>query len=141
MFTEVFLEETGSGKLRHEEQLLLTEFQQRGVPVTLYSAKKIKRRQLPLSTKTFIAGDMDAMHGAMRQLNIQVPLPNDYPGSLSSVFHRRIWRSTLGALQQKFLNYEGQPVFAKPADSRKSFTGPVFASLDDFHEIGSVTRH
>jgi hypothetical protein len=112
----------------------------RNVPVTLYTAKRILRRQLPLGTDTFIAGDMDAMHGAMRQLGIEIPAPNDYPASLEPFLHRRVWRSTLGALETQVIEGTGDLVFAKPADRRKSFTGRIFGSLDDFHEIGHVSR-
>jgi len=140
MFNKAFLEETGNGILRHEEQLLLAEFKERNIPVTLFTAKRIQRRQLPLGIDTFVAGDMDAMHGAMRQLGIEVPAPNDYPASLEPFLHRSVWRSTLGALEAQVLEGSGNPVFAKPADRRKSFTGRVFASLDDFHEIGHVSR-
>jgi hypothetical protein len=90
MFTRAFLEETGNGRLRHEEQLLRAEFVVRGIPVSLYTAKRIQRRQLPLTADTFIAGDMDAMHGAMRQLGIEIPAPNDYPKSLQPFLRRRI---------------------------------------------------
>ncbi|HEU4391381.1 MAG TPA: ATP-grasp domain-containing protein [Blastocatellia bacterium] len=140
MFKRAFLEELGNGKLRHEEQLLCGELERRGIPISLYTAKRVQRRQLPLSGETFIAGDMDAMHGAMRQLKIAIPAPNDYPRSLSAVMHRRAWTSTLGAVERRVLDGRGEPIFAKPADRRKSFTGRVFASMDDFREIGSVSR-
>ena len=140
MFTKAFLEELGSGKLRREEQLLRAEFERRGVPIFLYTAKRIQRRQLPLSRETFIAGDMDAMHGAMQQLKIEIPNPNDYPKSLSPFMHRRIGTSTLGAIEREILEGNGEPIFAKPADRRKSFTGRAFLSLDDFREIGSISR-
>jgi hypothetical protein len=140
MFTRAFLEESGHGKLRHEEQLLRVEFERRGIPISLYTAKRIQRRQLPLSAETFIAGDMDAMHGAMRQMKIEIPPPNDYPKSLLPFLHRRLWASTLSAVEQEVWEGSGEPVFAKPADRRKSFTGRAFASADDFREIGSVSR-
>ena len=38
----------------------------------VYTIKKIQRRNLPLC-QTFIAGDMDAMQGARKQLNIEIP--------------------------------------------------------------------
>jgi hypothetical protein len=120
--------------------MLQAECERRGIPVTFYAAKHIRRRQLPLTRETFIAGDMDAMHGAMRQLKIDVPLPNDYPKSLTPFLHRRIWPSTLGALEREVLEGRAGPVFAKPADRRKSFTGRVFASMDDFRELGNLSR-
>jgi hypothetical protein len=140
MFTRAFLEEAGNGKLRHEEELLRGEFEGRGIPVTLYTAKRIQRRQLPLSAETFIAGDMDAMHGAMRQLKIEIPTPNDYPKSLLPFMHRQIWTSTLGDVERRVIEGNGEAIFAKPADRRKSFTGRAFGSMDDFREIGSVSR-
>jgi hypothetical protein len=140
MFTRAFLEESGNGKLKHEEQLLRAEFERRGIPFSLYTVKRIHRRQLPLSRETFIAGDMDAMHGAMRQLNIEIPAPNDYPTSLSPFMHRRTWTSTLAAVEREVLEGSGGPIFAKPSDRRKSFTGRVFLSMDDFRELGRVSR-
>lgn len=140
MFTKAFLEEKGNGKLRHEEQLLRAEFERRGIPVSLYTSKRIQRRQLPLSRETFIAGDMNAMHGAMRQLKIEVPPPNDYPKSLLPFLHRRIWNSTLGVIEEQVAEGAREPVFTKPADRCKNFTGRVFASLDDFRELGNVSR-
>jgi len=140
MFTRAFLEELGNGRLKHEEMLLRPEFEKRAIPVTLYTAKRIQRRQLPLTADTFISGDMDAMHGAMRQLKIEVPPPNDYPKSLGSFLHRKIWSSTLGALEYEIVEDDGRPVFAKPADRRKSFTGRIFASRQDFGDIGPVSR-
>src|SRR5580765_4325706 len=114
MFTAAFLEESGNGKLRHEEQLLRTELARRGIPISLYTSKRIQRRQLPLSAKTFIAGDMDAMDGAMRQLKIEVRAPNDYPKSLLPFLHRRIWTSTRGNIEREVLEGAGKPIFAKP---------------------------
>lgn len=141
MFTKAFLEESGNGKLRHEEQLLLAELERRAIPATFYTAKRIQRRQLPLSADTFIAGDMDAMHGAMKQLKIEIPPPNDYPRSLEPYLHRRVWTSTLGAIEQQVSDGCGEAVFVKPADRRKDFTGRIFSSFDDFREIGNTSRH
>jgi len=120
--------------------MLSAELARRGIPVSLFTIKRIERRQLPLSAETFIAGGMDAMHGAMRQLKIEIPAPNDYPTSLRTFMHRRIWRSSLGRVEREVVEDGGEPVFAKPADRRKSFTGRAFASVDDFREIGNVSR-
>ena len=139
-FTTAFLQYTGNQRLGHEEQLLKSEFERRGVPVELYSAKRIQRRNLPLTTSTFIAGDMDAMHGAMRQLGIEPPEPDDYPECLRPWMHRRVWKTTLDALERQLLDGTGPPVFAKPAERRKGFTGRVFESYHDFAGLGSTSR-
>jgi hypothetical protein len=140
MFTHAFLQDRGLGKLGHEEVLLRGEMERRGLVVTLYTTKKILRRQLPLGAHTFIAGDLDAMRGAMRQLGIPVPAPNDYPPSLWRFLHRHVWRSTLGTMEMRFLQGESQAVFIKPADRCKNFTGRVFSSSEDFRVIGEISR-
>lgn len=84
MFSTAYLHELGNGRLRIEETMLKAEFERRDVPVELYTIKRIQRRNLPLSATTFIAGDMDAMHGAMDQLDISIPAPDDYPSCLSA---------------------------------------------------------
>lgn len=132
MFTKAFLEEAGNGKLRHEEELLRVELELRGFPISLYTAKKIQRRQLPLTGDAFISGDMGAMHGAMKQLKIEIPAPNDYPKSLLPYLNRRIWSSTLGSIESQIVEDDSGPVFAKPSDRRKSFTGRTFARLTTF---------
>lgn len=77
MFKVAFLQDLGNGRLRIEEKMLKEEFERRGTAVVLYTLKRIQRRNLPLSLDSFIAGDMDAMHGAMSQLKIDIPAPND----------------------------------------------------------------
>jgi hypothetical protein len=139
MFEQAYIEELGNHRLRHEEQMVYEECMKRGVPCEFYTAKRIHRRQLPLTDRCFVCGDMDAMHGAMKQLGIEAPAPNDFPSSLSPFFGRRIWRSTLASLETHV--YESSsPVFAKPAGRRKLFTGRVFNGPDDLYEVSGVSR-
>ncbi|MEV0245172.1 hypothetical protein AB0H76_01135 [Nocardia sp. NPDC050712] len=123
MLTTAFLQYPGSGPMRHEEALLKAGLQQHGIPVHYYTMKRITRRQLPLGPDTFIAGDMDAMHGAMRQLGIPIPEPDDYPAGLREFLRRKIWTATLGEIERGFETGALPPTFIKPADRRKSFTG------------------
>lgn len=140
MFALAFLQDLGNGRLRVEERMLKSEFERRGIPVELYTMKRIQRRNLPLSSETFIAGDMDAMHGAMSQLKIDIPAPDDYPDSLMPFLHRRVWKTTLDEVERRLLDADRPPVFVKPSARRKNFTGRVFGSLGDFAYIGAVSR-
>ncbi|WP_433563341.1 hypothetical protein ACQP1O_39195 [Nocardia sp. CA-151230] len=63
MITTAFLQYSGNGPMRHEESLLAEGLRQRGIPIRFYTIKRVHRRELPLGPDTFIAGDMDAMHG------------------------------------------------------------------------------
>src|SRR4051812_22367020 len=68
MFKKAFLEECGNRRLRHEERLLRGELEGRGVPVTLFTAKRIQRRQLPLAVDTFVAGDFGVLENGQTAL-------------------------------------------------------------------------
>jgi hypothetical protein len=140
MFTKAYLQDTGSGKLRHEEALLSAELKRRGIPVNLFTAKRLSRRHLPLDSTCYIAGDVDAMHSAMRQLNIPIPPTNDYPEVLRPFCFRRIWKSTLQILEQQISEGSVAPCFAKPGGRLKNFTGQILSTPEDFALLGAVSR-
>lgn len=141
-FKHAYLQQTGNGRLRPEEQRVQTECERRGIPFTLFTLKQIQRRQLPLTRETFVSGDMDAMHGAMKQLGIELPSVSDYPKCLARHLHRRVWQSTLGEVEQAIFEGTGLklPVFAKPAGRSKLFTGKVFDSPDDLYGVSGRSR-
>lgn len=140
MVTVAFLQYAGSGPMRHEEKLLTEGSGRCGIPIEYYSIKSIHRRKLPLSAETFIAGDMDAMNSAMRQLGIPLPAPDDYPVCLRSFLRRKVWESTLGEVERGLDAGLTSPVFVKPAQRRKRFTGEVFYSERDVAVLGNVSR-
>ncbi|MEU1208023.1 hypothetical protein [Nocardia sp. NPDC005825] len=141
MFATAFLQYSGKGPMRHEEMLLELGLKRCGIPVQYYTIKRIHRRQLPLGPDVFIAGDMDAMHGAMRQLAIPVPEPDDYPASLTEFLRRRVWTATLGEVERAFDSGSLPPTFIKPGDKRKSFTGTVcYSERDDRAWRGALLR-
>ncbi|MFD6400220.1 ATP-grasp domain-containing protein [Nocardia sp. NPDC060249] len=139
-FTVAYLQYAGSGPMRHEEKLLTEGLARLDVPVRYYSLKRIQRRQLALGPGIFIAGDMDAMHGAMRQLGISIPQPDDYPTVLRGFLGRKVWASTLGEIERAMDGGSTPPVFVKPADRRKAFTGAVCYSEHDFAAWGNTSR-
>ncbi|WP_330180316.1 ATP-grasp domain-containing protein [Nocardia sp. NBC_01503] len=140
MITTAFLQHSGNGPMRHEESLLAEGLRRRGIPVQHYTIKRIHRRRLPLRADTLIAGDMDAMHGAMRQLRIPIPVPDDYPISLREFLRRRVWVSTLGEIERELDTGSAPATFVKPADRRKSFTGAICYSERDVAAFGNVSR-
>ena len=76
----------------------------------------------------------------MQQLRIPIPTVDDYPASLQAHRHRHVWRSTLGAVEQRMTDGGGGPIFVKPAERRKSFTGKVFGAPQDFEGLGHLSR-
>lgn len=138
--SKAFIQEQGNGLLREEEKLVFEELNRRGIPIALYTAKRIHRRQLPLDSESLVVGDMACILGALKHLAIPEPKPNDYPASLSEFLHRRIWRSTLGKLELELRNGSCPPTFAKPATRRKRFTGWAFNSECDLYRVCGVSR-
>lgn len=140
MFRKAFIEKRGDGSLRHEEALVAPVLRARGIDVELFTQKLIDRRALPLSDDTFVMGAMDATHGAMKQLGIPIPVPDDYPAALAPWLRRRVWRATLRDVEVGVWSESAGAVFAKPADRRKSFTGRVFRHHDDLYYLGGASR-
>ncbi|WP_433591690.1 ATP-grasp domain-containing protein [Nocardia sp. CA-145437] len=140
MFATAFLQYSGKGPMRHEETLLEQGLARRGIPVRYYTIKRIHRRQLALGPDVFIAGCMDAMHGAMRQLGVPVPEPDDYPAALTEFLRRKVWIATLGEVERAFDGGSIPATFIKPADRRKSFTGAVCYSERDIATFGNISR-
>jgi hypothetical protein len=138
MFRHAFIQQLGNNRLRVEERLVLDECQRQGIETSLYLAKHIQRRQIPLDHDSFICGDMDAMHGAMKMLGIEPPVVDDYPLALEPFFHRRVWRSSMAQLENRLDS--GEEVFVKPAGRRKLFTGRVFAAPSDLYHLSGVSR-
>jgi ATP-grasp domain, R2K clade family 2 len=134
-----FVEEQGNGRLCHESSLVVRSLQDRGIAVELFTPKKIARRTLPLSADTLVVGTIPVVQGALKQLGVEVPPPDDYPEALQRYLCRRVWRATLRDVEYGV--WEGAPaVFAKPADRLKSFTGRVFLATDDLYYIGAASR-
>jgi hypothetical protein len=138
--SHAFIQELGNGRLRSEERLVVEELQRLGVPITYYTEKRLRRRQLPLDDRSLVVGDMPCIFGALKQLGMPTPPPHDYPASLSEFLHRRVWRSTLGALESSLITGISRSLFAKPANRCKRFTGCVFTDESDLYRVQGVSR-
>ncbi len=137
---KAFIQKTGRG-LDIEEELLVRFFEKKSIPYSLYTKKDIQRRRLPLSRETLVAGDLDSVHGALRQLEIPPPQSNSYPSSLSSLLYRRIWTGTLQELRTLTESPYFEPVFVKPKSLQKRFTGRVVSSGADLYFFHDVSKH
>ncbi len=140
MISKAFIQEQGNGRLREEEQRVVEELKRRGIPITFYTEKRIRRRQLPLDSESLVVEDMPCIAGALQQLSIPEPAPNDYPVSLREFLHRRVWQSTLRELKLGLCERRYPATFVKPATRRKRFTGCVFESEYDLPQLYGVSR-
>lgn len=131
MLRAAFLQEEGGGRLGPEMRLLRDGLKERGLPTTLFTAKQMERRQLPLARDTLVAGFVPSVLGALKQLGLEPPPTNDYPRCLTPLLHRRLWTSTARQLTEALYQGLETPVFAKPLDRKKRFTGQVFRTSED----------
>jgi ATP-grasp domain, R2K clade family 2 len=141
MIDKAFIQQQDNRQLRNEEQLVVEELKRRRIPVFFYTAKHIFRRQLPLDRQSLVVGDLDCICGALKQLDIQLPRLNEYPASLESLLHRRVWKSTIGNLESSLLSgMMTQSIFAKPSNRCKRFTGFVIHDEGDLYRVSNVSR-
>jgi hypothetical protein len=131
MIRAAFIEESGNGRLSVESRSLADELGRRSIPVTLFTAKRLVRRQLKLAPETLVAGSINVVVAALNQLDRPVPEPNDYPVCLRHLLRRRMWTSTVGAVREQVLNGDVGGIFVKPLGRAKRFTGRVFSGPDD----------
>ncbi|WP_426735233.1 ATP-grasp domain-containing protein [Myxococcus faecalis] len=138
--TRAFIEEESHGRMEPEMRLLLEGLRALGIPTECFTAKRLERRQLPLTPDTLVAGYVPTVLGALKQLGIEPPPTRDYPSCLTPFLHRRLWSSTVGELTARVLDVSSPPVFAKPQGRRKRFTGHVFQSADDLLFLERASR-
>ncbi|UJB69732.1 ATP-grasp domain-containing protein [Acaryochloris sp. 'Moss Beach'] len=139
--TKAFIQELGNRKLETEEQQVVEELNRRKIPYSFFTEKRIHRRQLPLGKHTLVVGNLPCILGALKQLNIPWPEPNDYPICLQDCLHRRTWQSTVSDLAIRLEKGDYPAIFAKPCSRRKQFTGAIFQSESDLAQVSGVSKY
>ena len=113
------------------EEAALAEYFGEGNYIPFYK-KRIIQNKLKITKDDFISGEIPTMFAAMRQLGIDYKY-DDYPELLKPYLHRKVWEDTLGNLRREVFEegYLKQPIFIKPKDKLKRFTGFVLETIDD----------
>ena len=125
-----YLQFNDRGKFEPEEQALAEYFGEGNY--TGFYKKNFIRDKLQITKEDFISGDIDVMRHAMKRLGIEYCY-NDYPEGLKPYLHRNIWEDTLGNVKKELFEegYLKNPIFIKPKDNLKRFTGFILESIDD----------
>jgi hypothetical protein len=84
-----------------------------------------------LNKENISIGGIGWVHDRLDLLNIQRPLILDYPIQLRDYLKRDLWEDTLSTVY-KNLN---KPIFVKPKDNQKLFTGKIISDKSDFSNI------
>lgn len=126
--------------LSDEAKAATTALVARDLPVTHFTLKNLRRGRLELDPDTLVAGDLDAVPLALKKLGVQGPFVESYPSATHPFLARRVWKSTLTDMKQ-WVEGRGGPVFVKPGERLKRFTGFVYTSrADDYLFQGASHR-
>ncbi|MEM9069532.1 MAG: ATP-grasp domain-containing protein [Myxococcota bacterium] len=112
-----------------EAQALLQTLAARGIRTEAFAAKRLQRRQLPLERGDLVAGDLDVMRTAFRILGIDGPFLATYPKALRPRMGRGVWEATVSEVHS-LVEARG-PMFVKPLEDAKRFSGFVFGGRND----------
>ena len=125
-----YLQFNDRGKFEPEEQAI-ANYLGEGNYIGFYK-KHFLRDKFQITKDDFIAGEIDVMFHAMKRLGIEYSY-NDYPEVLKPYLHRKIWEDELGNIRKEIFaeGYLKNPIFIKPKDSLKKFTGFVLETIDD----------
>ena len=124
--------------MENEHMAVKRVFESQGnVPVDVFTMKRLNRRQLPLSSTSLVVGDHAAMKQVFKQLNVKLPPADCYPQCIRSFLKRRIWTSTVRYVLGAADNLS-QPIFVKPKDDTKEFTGMVLKTHDGFCHLRAI---
>ncbi len=104
-------------------------FTERGYEVIPFTYKEILNGTLPLTKETIVHGGVQAVIGALKQLNIAPPKNIDLPYQLRRFCNRKVWTSTMGNIRQ--MGEWNPPIHVKPLNGHKLFTGKVINSTRD----------
>lgn len=135
-----YVQEKGNHRLDPEMAQVARELGRRGIPVELFTEKRIARRQLALAANTLVVGYVPVVLGALAQIGAKVPEPNDYPDCLKPFLRRRVWESTIGEVSDAVYDGRFGSAFVKPKGRLKHFTGLVIDSPADLFHLGSTSR-
>jgi hypothetical protein len=132
-----YLQLNDRGKFEPEEQALAEYFGE-GEYKGFYK-KHFLRDKFSITKDDFIAGDIDVMFHAMKRLGIEYSY-NDYPEVLKPHLHRKIWEDKLGNVKKELFEngYFKTPIFIKPKDKLKRFTGFVLETVEDLANCKSA---
>lgn len=140
MITKAYIHEYGHHKMEPEQLDVKTVLESRGVDCELFTTKRLNRNQLKLNASTLVVGDHPTLEAVFKRIGYQDD-KNSYPLSLRPCLKREIWESTVGKLWAESQHSDLRPIFIKPKDKAKLFTGFVCHSNTDLYPLDSISKH
>lgn len=130
--------------VRNDEYDLLVRWanNRQYIPNEVFTLKDIHRNSFEITPETLVYGDTLVMASVFKRLGIQMPLDNSYPDSLREWLRRDIRTTTLQAIRVESASSDWVPMFVKPAEKTKAFTGFVVENHEQLMaQTGSLSKH
>lgn len=104
-------------------------FDERGYDIRFFDWEQMAAGLVPIEAETITVGSVLFVRQALRRLGIEQP-PLDYPPRLVKHLGRRIWQTTWAEVRSR-IDSPGTPIFVKPIEQDKAFTGYVVSAFRD----------
>lgn len=137
--TAILVEIRSRALLGREEGLMAAAAQSRGVKVERASVSQLERGRVLLRPGVVPVGCVLFVKHALRKLGADLPAQAPYPKELQSVLHRKVTRLRSLGEAKDLIEFNG-PMFVRPADDWKRFTGFVASSATDPRFNGASAR-
>src|SRR4051794_24118428 len=82
---------------------------------------------VPVEPETITVGSVQFVRRALRRLGVETP-PLDYQPRLIGYLGRKIWRTNWAEVRSR-IDDPGTPIFVKPVEQDKAFSGHVVSSF------------
>ena len=103
-------------------------FEERGYEIRFADWEQMAAGVVPVEPATIAVGSVAFVRRALRRLGAEPPALG-YPPELAKYLGRRVWRTTWAEVRADVDS--GPPVFVKPLDHDKAFTGYVVGAFRD----------
>lgn len=105
-------------------------FDLKSYPVEFFEWPDLKAGRVPIDPHTLVAGGVGTVRHALAALGV-VPPPIDLPTRLAGYLGRAVRATTFGEVRAIFAGDPPDPLFVKPRDALKAFTGHVLTAFRD----------
>ena len=140
MITKAYIHEYGNGRLEPEHEEVKQVLVSRGIECHLFTSKRLHRNQLKLDAQTLVVGDNPTIQTVLKRLGVNYSL-NSYPDSLRTYLKRSVWETSVRRLMMESHGGEFSPVFVKPSQKDKLFTGFVIESQYDLYKLSTLSKN
>lgn len=136
--TTVFIEKKDGEWANENFFSSMIGFKNKGYEIVPFIFEQMLDKELPLTKETIVHGNVNSVLEALRQINVSLPKTFDLPESLKGYRYRNIFETTLKEIRG---NKSWYPIFVKPLEKHKAFTGHVIREFKDLIQTASIDEN